>query len=226
MKKWFLRCLVTIVSVAGWTGIAQADLTVYHDQASFLAAAGSTTLYDFESNSAGDISPPSYSGGASTAIQDFGDFRIDSTSTGIYLSEIRDHLEDDPPMNNKDIYVNTYNNAASLKIIFNHAVAAFGFTYVAEGNQSYDHSTFSLNGTTWDLGTPGDSGFFGIIDTTGTLAAGTAFSFGQNSINWSGVSFDNLRYTSNGPAPVPVPSAILLGALGTGSVGFLRRWSL
>ena len=222
MKKWFLRCLVTIVSVAGGAGIAQAGITVYHDQASFLANAGSTTLYDFESDSAGDIHPGGY-GGHITDVQDFGDFSIDSTSSGIYLSEVREQN------GNKDIYVSTYDNVAALKVIFDHDVTAFGFTYVAEGNDGWDHSTFSLNGTTWDLGTPWDSGFFGLIDTTGTLAAGTAFAFGQDSHNWSGVSFDNLRYTSNGPAPVPAPDSILLlgiGLLGLAGVRSRRRLNL
>ncbi len=216
MKMWLLRCLAVILFLAGGAGIAQADLTVYHDKASFLAQAGSIAGYDFESDSAGDISPPSYSGGVSGSIRDFGDFSIDSTSSGIYESLVRDQS------GNKDIYLNTYNNAASLKVIFDHAVTAFGFTFVAEGNQSYDHSTFSLNGTTWDLGTPGDSGFFGLVETTGTLAAGTAFSFGQQSSNWSGLSFDNLIYSSNGPASVPIPDSILL--LGTGIVALTGVW--
>ena len=216
MKQKYLSILAAGLLIAVTGGAAQAALTVYHDQASFLANAGSTALYDFESDSAGDISAKSYSGGNSGAVHDFGDFIIDSTSTGIYWSEIRDQS------GYKDIYLSTYNNSASLNVIFDHAVTAFGFTYVAEGNDSWDYSTFSLNGTTWDLGTPGDSGFFGIIDTAGTLAAGTAFSFGQSSSNWSGVSFDNLRYSSNGPAPVPAPDSILL--LGIGLVGLAGLW--
>jgi hypothetical protein len=210
MKKKLLLCAVAFVFLTAGAGIAQADLTVYYDQASFLANAGSTALYDFESDSAGYISPPSYSGGYSNAVQDFGDFSIDSTSSGIYSSQIRDLS------GNKDILVDIYNNSASLKVIFDHAVTAFGFTFIAEGNNSWDHSTFSLNGTTWDLGTPGDAGFFGIVETTGTFAAGTGFSFGQQSSNWSAVSFDNLRYSSI--SSVPLPGAIWLA--GSAIAGF------
>ncbi len=208
MKKWLLVCLLMIVSLVGVAEMAQANLVIYYDQTSFLANAGSTAAYDFESDLATYISPPSYSGGVSGSVRDFGDFSIDSTSTGIYSSMIRDQS------GNKDIFLNTYNNAASLNVIFDNAVTAFGFSYVAEGNNSYDHSIFSLLGTTWDLGTPGSSGFFGIVETTGTIAAGTTFSFGQQSSNWSGLSFDNITYSST---PVPVPASFFL--LGLGLIG-------
>ncbi len=195
---------------------AQANLVVYTDRADFLANAGSTTVYNFESDSAGDISPKSYSGGANSAVLDFGDFSIDSTSSGIYWSEIREES------GNKDIYFNSYSNSASLNVIFDNAVTAFGFNWIAEGNQSYDHSIFSFNGTTWDLGIPGNSGFFGLIEDSGPIAAGSIFSFGQDSTNWSGMSFDNITYSSSAPSgdsPVPEPTTMLL--LGTGLIGLV-----
>ncbi len=204
MKKKMLSGLVTGISLFGVIGISHAALIVYHDAADFLANAGSTTVYDFESDAPGNIS-----------VQDFGDFSIDATGNGIYLAEVRRQN------GNNDIYMNSYNNNASLDVLFDNDVTAFGFTYVAEGNQYWDHSTFSLNDQSWELGTPGDSGFFGVIETTGTIAAGTAFSFGQQSINWSGVSFDNVTYSSNGSGPVPEPGTMLL--FGMGLVGLLGR---
>ncbi len=198
---------------------------VYTDLASFSSAAGTTLLYDFESDSAAYISSPSYSGGNSGAVRDFGDFSIDSTSTGIYMSEVRDLS------GNKDIYVNTYNNAASLNFLFDNDVEAFGFSYVVEGNQSHDHGTFSLLGTSWDLGGNGTSGFFGVVENAGPIAAGTAFSFGQQSRNWSGLSVDNIRYTgtttdegSDGDQTNAVPEPATMLLFGSGLVGaFIRK---
>ena len=202
MKKEIIVGLVTGAFLLGVTGMAQATLIVYHDSAGFLANAGTTTVYDFESDTAGYIS-----------LHDFGDFSIDATSTGIYEAEVREQN------GNHDVYMNSYDNNASLNVIFDADISAFGFTYKAEGNDSWDHSTFSYNGIIYDLGTPGDSGFFGLIEDNGTLAAGTPFSFGQQSVNWSGVSFDNITYSSNSPSPVPEPATMLL--FGTGLVGLV-----
>lgn len=213
MKKKIAAGLISGSFMLGMAGMAQATLVVYHDAATFQANAGTTTVYDFEADPAGYISPPSYWGGQSGSIQDFGDFSVDATSTGIYLAEVRE-------LNgNHDIYMNSYNNNASLNVIFDANITALGFTYKAEGNQYWDHSTFSYAGVTYDLGIPGDSGFFGLIEDSGTLAAGTPFSFGQQSRNWSGVSFDNITYTSNGPSPVPEPATMLL--FGTGLIGLI-----
>ncbi len=202
MKKEIIVGLVTGAFLLGVTGMAQATLIVYHDSAGFLANAGTTTVYDFESDTAGYIS-----------LHDFGDFSIDATSTGIYEAEVREQN------GNHDVYMNSYDNNASLNVIFDADISAFGFTYKAEGNDSWDHSTFSYNGIIYDLGTLGDSGFFGLIEDNGTLAAGTPFSFGQQSVNWSGVSFDNITYSSNSPFPVPEPATMLL--FGTGLVGLV-----
>ncbi|HEB69082.1 MAG TPA: PEP-CTERM sorting domain-containing protein [Desulfobulbus sp.] len=212
MRKEIAVGLVMGAFLMGITSMAQATFVVYHDSASFLANAGTTTVYDFESDTAGYIRSPSY-GGNPGYLRDFGDFTIDATSTGIYLAEVREQS------GNHDVYMNSYDNNAALKVIFDADITAFGFTYKAEGNQDWDHSTFSYNGMTYDLGTPGDSGFFGLIEDNGTLAAGTPFSFGQQSRNWSGLSFDNITYSSNSPSPVPEPATMLL--FGTGLVGLV-----
>ncbi len=183
--KQIVTMLIALVTIA-----AQAELVVYHDRASFLAAVGSVVVYDFESDSEAAISPPSYSGGLAGSVHDFGDFSIDATSTGIYEASIREQGE------NMDIYLHSYNNSTALNVLFDDDVTSFGFNYIAEGNNSYDHSTFSLLGQTWDLGTPGTSGFFGVVETTGSIAVGTAFSFGQNSSNWNSLSFDNVTYSA------------------------------
>ncbi len=219
MKRKVLTGGVAAIIGIGLVGIAHASLVVYHDQTSFLAASGSVDVYDFESDTPGYISAPSYSGGHPGAVQDFGDFSIDATSNGIYQANIRSQN------GNNDVYGDFYNNNAALNVIFDKNITAVGFTYVAEGNQNWDHSTVSLLNTTWDLGIPGDSGFFGVIEDSGTIAAGTPISFGQQSSNWSGVSFDNLTYTSNGPspAPVPEPATMLLFATGLAGIAGLRR---
>jgi len=186
--KHAVAMLIALVTIE-----VQAEFIVYHDRASFLAASGSVVVYDFESDSAAYISPPSYSGGLSGSVRDFGAFSIDATSTGIYEADIREQGE------NMDIHFNSYNNNVAMKVLFDDDITRFGFNYIAEGNNSYDHSTFSLLGQTWDLGTPGASGFFGVVETTGIIAAGTAFSFGQNSSNWSQLSFDNVTWSTENP---------------------------
>ena len=204
MKNKILARTLLGMIIFGLSVVAKANLVVYYDQSNFLANAGAVIVYDFESDTPGYISSPSYSGGQSGAIQDFGDFSIDATSSGIYVAEIREQN------GNNDITGDFYNNGASLNVIFDNSIKAFGYTYVAEGNDSYDHSTFSLFTNTWDLGRFGTTGFFGVIETTGSIAAGTPFSFGQQSINWSGVSFDNIKYAVPEPAILLIFGFILL----------------
>jgi len=206
MKDRLVGYFIVGSIVFGWVGLSQAGIMVYHDQASFLAAAGSVDIHDFESDAPGAISS-----------RDFGDFSIDATGDGIYLARVQEVDE------NNEVYMCSYNNLASLDVVFENDISAFGFDYIAAGNQSWDHSTFSLLGTTWDLGIPGDSGFFGVIETSGTFLAGTEFSFGQNSINWSGVRFDNVIYSANGTSPVPEPASVFLFASGLAGLAGLGR---
>ncbi|HHL32762.1 MAG TPA: hypothetical protein ENJ30_00190, partial [Desulfobulbaceae bacterium] len=111
MKKEITGGLVTGAFLLGVTGMAQATLIVYHDSAGFLADAGTTTVYDFESDTAGYIRSPSY-GGNPGALHDFGDFTVDATSTGIYEAEVREQN------GNHHVYMNSYNNNATLNVIF------------------------------------------------------------------------------------------------------------
>ena len=227
MKKKIWAGLAIVLFISGVLGSSNAKAyTTFTDLSSFNAAAGATTVYDFESdtpgltwisstrsdqtNLAGMIKPASYSSDPG-ASRDFGDFTIDATGPEIYKAGVR---EGQSP-GNLDLYVNTSDNVASLNVIFDTGVTAFGFNWIAEGNQSYDHSTFSLGDTTWDLGPKGAYGFFGLVDTTGTI--GTTFSFGQKTSNWSAMSIDNITYSSI--SPVPIPSTLLL--FGTGLAGFI-----
>ncbi len=233
MKKKFLAGFVVGLFVLGILGISNAKAyTVYYDLTSFNVAVGATTTDDFESdtvgitylsngyyqtNAAGMIKTSSYSSD-SNGHRDFGDFTIDATGTGIYMAGVRQQNDE-----NNDIYFNSMNNTASMNVLFGQHITAFGFDWIAEGNQSYDHSTFTLLGTTYDFGVPGASGFFGVVMDSGeTFSAGTPFSFGQDSSNWSGMSIDNITYSSI--APVPIPASILLFGSGlAGLVGIRSR---
>ncbi len=194
-------------------GISNTEAsTVYYDRTAFNAAAGTITTYDFESDTVETIRGPSVSYD-SNGWQNFGDFTIEARSGYVYLVEVR-QLQG--PNGNKDVYINSRNDSAWMNVVFSEDITAFGFNWIAEGNDGYDQSTFALSGTTYTLGTPGDSGFFGVVADVGQIfSAGTLFSFGQISSDWSGMSIDNITYSST--ASVPVPGSMLL--LGTGLLG-------
>jgi hypothetical protein len=210
MKK-FLMFLMAITMIVSVVSITQASVIVYNDMATFQTASGLLKTYDFESDTAGYISANSYSGGHPTDIRDFGDFVINSTSTGIYSSNVRTQS------GNTDIHMDFYNNNADVKIILDTSTKSFGFTFIVEGNQSWDHGKFRVLGNEWELGigNPATSGFFGVINTEG-FDAETAFSFGHYSSNWTNMSFDNLMYDepNNQNNPVPEPATMLLFGLG------------
>ena len=217
MKKKLTLALITGVFLLGLAGIVQANLVVYHNLNNFIANAGATTIYNFDADTMGYIKFPSY-GRNENARHDFGDFTIDATGRNIYLTEICGQDGD------QHIFMNTSGNKASVKVLFDFDITAFGFNYKAGGNDGWDHSTFTYNNTTYDLGTPGDSGFFGLIEDCGRFAAGTSFSFGQNSINWSNMSFDDIIYSLNSPSPVPIPDSILLFGISLiGLIGIRKK---
>lgn len=206
MKSLLLAVLISLV----WVSNSHAVLVAYYDEASFLADAGLVSVYDFENDAAQWLKSPSYSLDPA-AITDFGDFLVDSTSD-IYQSQIRDDNF------NHDMRFTSMSNGGLLKLVFDESVTAFGFNWIADGNQSYDGSTFSIAtlGFYELLGFPGTSGFFGVVETAGSIAAGTAFTFGQSSSNWSAMIVDNITYSAT---PTPEPATMFL--FGTGLAGLI-----
>jgi len=211
MRSLLLTVFISLI----WTSNSCAVLVAYYDEASFLAGAGLVDVYDFENDAAQWLKSPSYSVDH-TAITDFGDFLVDSTSD-IYQSQIRDDGA------NHDMRFNSMSNGGFLNVIFDESVSAFGFNWIADGNQSHDGSTFSIAaiGFYEVLGYRGTSGFFGVVETAGVMAAGTAFTFGQSSTNWSAMVVDNITYSAS---PTPEPATMLLFGTGLASlIGFRLR---
>ena len=107
---------------------------------------------------------------------------------------------------------------ASIEIIFNEAVRAAGVTFThADGTPDLAFEAYNslgeLLGVASSAGLP--SGFFGLA---GTMGEEFAYVIIHNST--FGFTIDDLDFD---PISAPVPGALLLGAMGLGLVGWLKR---
>jgi len=212
MKKFVLTLLfVNVLAAAG----AQAAIITFSDRSLFQAAAGVTTVYDFDGDAAGLL----------PSVNDFGDFTT-QTHTGRFGRTGRQSITAGGAL---DFDGNFSLTDPLFTITFDQGLFAFGFDYT---NTDYSADFFQLNlgGTLYDIGAPRSSGFFGFITTNGTLST---FDFSDDPLgggNLDGVLFDNFEYSqrrvwssSREARLVPTPATLWVLLLGLGGLLLIMR---
>ena len=178
---------------------------------------------DFESFASGTGLPL-----ALTFSGSFGDITATITKTG---GTYNPYVENVPSGTNGygryptsgDQYLETSN---AMRIDFDTAVAAFGFYGVDIGDFSGQVTVTTINGgtNTYNVGNtvngPGGSVlFWGVIDTDNLF---TAIEFGNTAAGADFFGFDDMT-VGDLQQIIPAPGALLLGVLGLGMVGWVKR---
>jgi hypothetical protein len=192
---------LAIAFISLFTLKAQAALiTTFTNQASFLTAAGSTSSYNFDANSAGGFSN-----------QDFGDFSVVAAGSGIRLSVLGGASSSTFSSNHLDFNTACCNIPDTMTITFNNGLLAFGFDFSNEDPTS-DYTVLTVDGQSFNVGSSGTSGFFGLVTDT----ALSSFVFQDDPSNGganTSTKFDNFLFASNSN-DVPEPATLLLFGLG------------
>jgi hypothetical protein len=118
-------------------------------------------------------------------------------------------------------------STASFDIVFSAPVAAFGFMGTDIGDFQGQVTVQTVNGGPQNYTVPhtiGGAGgsvlFWGIIDTDNLF---TSVSIGNTGAGVDYFGFDEMTIGSLEQVIIPAPGAILLGSIGVGLVGWLRR---
>jgi len=198
MKKSTLKNACGALALLGASFSASATITTYTDHTAWAAASGASTLYDFNSDTAGSFTS-----------KDFGDF----TGTMVNLSSA-------PRIESGEIKLQTSTSNSALKITFDSSQSAFGFDW-RNTDPTGDKIEINILGQNFIFGSRG-SGFFGLTSTT----LFTEALFGDSAGNGGALTYgylDNFEYNAN-PSAVPVPAAVwLMGSGLLGLMGFSRK---
>ena len=118
-------------------------------------------------------------------------------------------------------------STTSFDIVFSSPVAAFGFMGIDIGDfagqvtvQTVNGGTYNYNVTHTVNGAGGSVLYWGIIDTDNLF---TSISIGNTGAGTDYFGFDEMTVGSLEQVIIPAPGAILLGSIGVGLVGWLRR---
>jgi len=180
---------------------ANASIVTYTDKAAWIAATGTTSLYDFNSDASGSFTS-----------KNFGDFNAALVNqSGSYM----------PTITNGELRLQAWNQASVLELTFNSSLSAFGFDW-RNTDTSYDKIELNILGETFVFGPSRSSGFFGLTSTVLFNSLGLSDSAGNGGA-LSYAYLDNFRYGDSVSA-VPVPAALFLFAPALlGFLGFRRK---
>ena len=181
---------------------ANASIVTYTDKAAWVAATGTTSLYDFNSDASGSFTS-----------KNFGDFNAAlANQSGSFLPTIT---------NNGELKLQTWNQASVLELTFNSSLSAFGFDW-RNTDPTNDKIELNILGETFVFGPSRSSGFFGLTSTVLFNSLGLSDSAGNGGALTSAY-LDNFRYGDSVSA-VPVPAALFLFAPALlGFLGFRRK---
>lgn len=206
-----VKSLAAIAALCTTLTAQAAPVTVYTDEASYLAAVGALRAYIDFAGSPGVV----VSGGSFSPDVAFGSCpdNTDASSCGTVVLHNSDAITDlggsAAP-----------NGVASLAWRFNLPdVYAFGFNYVSGQISSINLVDFGLGLTNID--TAGASGFIGLVSEAafyGAIAVNSVFPGGGNDRYF----IDDFRIDAR--ATVPEPGSLLLVGLALAMLGGVQRW--
>ena len=182
MKKTILATALLLAPL-----VSSAAITSYTNQALWSAAAGTTSLHDFNSDANG------------SALRDFGDF------TGTLVNSVGSI----PQVLNNEIQLQGSNSNTWFKVTFDSSMSAFGFTW-RNTDPSGDKIELNVLGENFIFG-PRGSGFFGITSTSLFTEALLGDSAGNGGFLGYGY-VDNFQYGAGTPGQVPIPAAAFMFA--------------
>jgi len=184
MKKVMLLLSLLVASLN-----VNAGIVTYTDKAAWLAATGSSTLYDFNSDTNGSFT-----------TRDFGDFEATLQNPS---------GSNKPQIINGELQLQVWNHTSELDLTFDTTLSSLGFDW-RNTDGSNDKIVLNILGESFVFGPSQSSGFFGLTSTVlfNTLNLGDSFGDGGALAN---AFIDNLRFSSSVSA-VPVPAALFLFA--------------
>ena len=185
-------------------------ITYYTDEDSWLTAAGSISITDFDSEVDGVFTD-----------RDFGDFEADFIDDNNFVDNYW------PKITSGSFQLHGLDTSNSTQLTFDTPITAFAFNWSNTDKSASlpglgDDLTISIEGEIYEFGPSNfiglNSGFFGVTATTAFNVVDLGYTSGGGGALLYGV-LDDFRYT----AAIPEPAPIALLGLGLAGLGYTRR---